>query len=212
MTDFLEQLQQELVWATGSWIELVAVLCGVAYVLLAAARKIACWPMGLLASFIYIPIMWDLKLYMDATLHIYYALMAIYGFWVWRGGGSEKQEEITAEQPVIIWSWKRHLVWGIFLTVAACSTGYVLDTFTYADFAYLDSLTTAFALFATYLTSRKVLENWIYWIVLDIVWAWLYSVKGIPMTSGLMVFYVFVATFGLVNWHKRWKAQEPAVL
>lgn len=208
MTEFLEQLQQELVWANGSRLELLAVVCSVAYVLLAAARKIACWPAGLIASLIYIPMMWDLRLYMDAALHGYYAVMAVYGFWVWRGLGN-KQTAAQDEQPVVIWSWKRHLGWGVFLTTAACSTGWILDAYTDADFAYLDSLTTAFALFATYLTTRKVLENWIYWIVLDIVWAWLYSVKGIPMTSGLMVFYVFVATYGLINWYGRWKRQKP---
>ena len=211
MGEFLQSIQEQLIWATGgAWFEYLAVVCGVAYVILAAARNIWCWPMGFISSAIYVVIMWDLRLYMDTLLFVYYVVMAVYGFWMWKWGGV-KNDTAQQELPVAVWSWKTHLLWAVGLSVGASANGYFLAHNTNAAFPYWDSYTTWFALFATFLVTRKVLENWIYWVVLDLIWAVIYFKKGIPATSGLMIFYTGFAIYGFSNWLKRWKAERAEI-
>ncbi|MEM9026648.1 MAG: nicotinamide riboside transporter PnuC [Verrucomicrobiota bacterium] len=213
MAEFLKSIQEQLVWATGgSWFEYIAVVASVAYVVLAAAKSVWCWPMALLSSAIYTAILWNQRLYQDAYLHIYYLLMAVYGLWVWTRRRESVESQVSEELPVVVWHWKIHLLGAVCVSAVALTLGYVFDTKTDADFAYWDSFTTWFAVFATFLVTRKVLENWIYWVVLDIIWAVIYWKKGLHVTSGLMVFYTIFAAYGFVNWYRSWRVETSSRL
>ena len=205
MQEILDLIKGQLVWATGEWFEYVAVLAGVAYVVFAAARSIWCWLMGFISSAIYVAIMINADLYMDALLYLYYTLMAVYGFWVWKFGAVPQSAEKSDELPVTVWSWKVHLIAGILLSFTAYGCGYWLSKNTEADFPYWDSFTTCFAFFATFLVTRKVLENWIYWVILDVIWAVIYFHKGYQATTGLMIFYTIFAIYGFINWYRSWR-------
>ncbi|MGB0373267.1 MAG: nicotinamide riboside transporter PnuC [Opitutales bacterium] len=209
MSEYLKTIQEQLVWATGgSWFEYIAVIASVAYVILAAAKSIWCWPMAFVSSAIYVAIMWNLNLYQDAYLYAYYTIMAVYGLWTWARPPKSEEAETQAELPISVWSWKIHLIAGVIVSAIALSLGYYFDNYTDADFPFWDSFTTWFALFATFLVTRKVLENWIYWIVLDAIWAVIYFKKGIPATSGLMIFYTGFAIYGFINWYRSWKREN----
>jgi nicotinamide mononucleotide transporter len=75
-----------------------------------------------------------------------------------------------------------------------------MDNYTNASFAYLDTFTTVFAVFATYLVTQKVLENWLYWVVIDFVSIYLYIEKGLMPTVVLFIFYVIIAGYGFIKW------------
>ena len=161
MTEIVERTLAEL---TGnSWLELAAVLLAVAYLLLAVKQHIACWYAAFISTAIFLYVFWHVNLYMESGLQVYYLLMAVYGWYQWRqtddnGGGLQ----------ITTWSWQRHLLAiGLILIATAISGTLLADT--NARLAYVDSFTTWGAIVTTYMVTRKILENWIYWLVIDAV-------------------------------------------
>jgi nicotinamide mononucleotide transporter len=186
-------------------LELIAMLLSLAYVLLAARGSIWCWPAAFISTGIYSVIFYDVSLLMDSLLSAYYLVMAVYGFWMWRTH-SKKDAKKTAKSlssdnfKVISWSCRIHLIACLSLTFCGFGLGYVMDNYTNASFAYLDTFTTVFAVFATYLVTQKVLENWLYWVVIDFVSIYLYIEKGLMPTVVLFIFYVIIAGYGFIKW------------
>jgi nicotinamide mononucleotide transporter len=87
--------------------------------------------------------------------------------------------------------------------------GYLLTQHTDAAFPYLDSLTTWSAIWATFLVARKVLENWWYWLVIDIASVFIYLARDLQLTSMLFVVYVIMIPFGLLSWSRSMR-EQPA--
>jgi len=181
------------------WLELVAMLLSLAYVILAAKGSLWCWPAAFISTALYTYIFYDVLLLMDSALNTYYLLMAVYGYWQWSKHTNEnKSTEIT----IVSWGLSWHIKACIGLALIATALGYVMANFTPADFPYLDTYTTVYAVFATYLVTQKVLENWLYWIVIDIVSIYLYIEKGLIPTTVLFIIFVVVACYGYVKWLK----------
>ena len=188
--------------------ELLAVISALFYVVLAAKENIWCWPAALVSTVIYTVIFYDVYLWMDALLQIYYLAMAVFGWYCWRkvsppsnnGGGSDANSSILEIQ-----SWPLILHFKIIILLTACSLaiGWLMDNYTPTDFPYLDSGTTVFAVFATYLVTKKVLENWLYWIVIDFVSIYLYIEKDLQPTVVLFSLYVVLAIVGYVMWYRK---------
>lgn len=191
--------------ALSQW-EAVAVVLALAYVLLAAKESLWCWPAALFSTAIYTVIFWEVALLMESVLNAYYMVMAVYGFWLWRKG--DKGSHTTIQR----WRWQRHLVWAALMAAIALVVGYVMATYTSADYPWLDAATTVFAVFATWLVAQKVLENWLYWIVIDIVSIYLYLNKGLLLTSALFVLYVGIAAAGYWLWYQRLYPRRPRAL
>lgn len=188
-------------------LELIAMLLSLAYVLLAARGSIWCWPAAFISTGIYTVIFYDVSLLMDSLLSAYYLVMAVYGFWVWRNHSKKEvktKTESVQNNPevfeVVSWSARLHLLICFGLAFCSLALGYVMDNYTNASFAYLDTFTTVFAVFATYLVTQKVLENWLYWVVIDFVSIYLYIEKGLMPTVVLFIFYVAIAGYGYVKW------------
>jgi nicotinamide mononucleotide transporter len=184
-----------------SYWEYIAAALGVAYIFLAMKQSLWCWPAAFVSTFIYTLLFWQGFLYMESFLNFYYLIMAVYGWWQWRG--SIAQPVQTSEQKKVQrWSAKLHLI-----SIAACSAitivlAYVLDNYTQARMPYLDSFTTVFAVFTTYLVTQKVLENWLYWIVINLASIYLYFQNGYLPTAALFVLYVGLAVQGYRAWNK----------
>lgn len=181
------------------WLELIAMLLSLAYVIFAAKGSLWCWPAAFISTGLYTYIFYDVLLLMDSALHVYYLLMAIYGYWQW-SKTVDSSHEGTSELTIVSWQLNWHIKVCLALALLALGLGYLMANFTPASFPYLDTFTTVYAVFATYLVTQKVLENWLYWIVIDIASIYLYIEKGLIPTTILFVIFVIVACYGYVKW------------
>lgn len=203
----------EAVWANISssftqmmgW-ELVAVLLAVAYLLLAMRENIYCWHCALISTAIYTVLFWNVSLLMDSGLNVYYMAMAVYGWWQWTRGG--RSGEGVA---VHTWSIRKHAIAWVVIAGATLVSGYLLSNNTQAAWPYLDSFTTWASVFTTWLVAQKVLENWLYWIVIDAVSIFLYLDRGLYLTAILFAAYVVICVFGYLQWRAQLQPEQKAV-
>lgn len=187
------------------WLELVAMMLALAYVLWAAADSIWCWPAAFFSTALYTYIFYDVALLMDSALSLYYLIMAIYGYVCWQKNSPTSNEDNAPQLTITSWQLSIHIKACTILAIISLALGYVMATYTPAHFPYLDTFTTVYAVFATYLVTQKILENWLYWIVIDAVSIYLYIAKGLMPTVVLFGIYVFIATWGYVKWLSLYK-------
>ncbi len=182
--------------------EAFAVLAAIAYLLLAIRQNIICWLFAGISTAIYIGVFIAAKLYMESLLNVFYFVMAIYGWHVWTAGRSDGHE-----RPIVVWPLRTHAIAITGIVIASAISGILLRTNTDAAFPFIDSLTTWSAIWATFLVARKVLENWWYWLVIDIASVFIYWSRALELTSILFIVYVILIPFGLVSWTKSMRAQ-----
>lgn len=192
--------------ATSAW-ELVAVFCAIAYLQLALLEKRACWYFALISTAIYTVLFWNVSLLMESGLQVYYLLMAVYGWWQWRSP-EQTSDAPTAGRQIHTWRWQQHAAAiGLVLLLTALS-GTLLTQATDAAWPYLDSFTTWGAVVTTFMVARKVLENWLYWFVIDGLSIYLYLDRGLLFTVGLFVVYEVMVVIGYWRWHQAWQADQ----
>lgn len=197
MTDIVSAVADA--WQATSALEVVSVAAGLAYVLLAARENIWCWPAALIGTATAVILFHDVNLLMESALNVYYLLMALYGWWHWQHGGSTR-----SELSISSWGTRRHLLALCAVTVFTLVSGAVLSNNTQAALPYLDSFTTWSAVLTTWMVARKVLENWLYWIVIDTVSIWLYLQRGLHLYALLFLAYTVIAVFGYFHWRRRY--------
>ena len=187
-----------------SW-EMVAVLLSVTYLLLAIKQSLWCWVAAFISTLIYTVLFFDASLLMDSALNLFYLVMAIYGWYSWKyGNGINKNEELE----ITTYGLAKNLKIIGTLIIVSLILGYIMANYTRADFAYLDTFTTVFAVFTTYTLTKKVLENWLYWIVIDSVSIYIYINKGFYLTAILFAFYTVLAFIAYNNWKKEYENLE----
>jgi len=196
LTQIVEQAQAQ------SALEIIAVLAAVAYLGLAIRQNIACWLFAAISTAIYIGLFIEARLYMEAVLNIFYLVMAAYGWYVWRNGRSA-----GADSPIVTWPPRTHFIAIAIIIVLSAGNGYFLSANSDAAFPYIDSLTTWFAIWATFLVARKVLENWWYWLVIDITSLMIYWSRDLQLTALLFLLYVILIPFGLISWSRSMREQ-----
>lgn len=180
--------------------EWIAVAAGLIYVVLIARKNILGWLFAVISSVIYIYLCFMSDYFLETILQLFYLIMAFWGFYMWN---KTKKEE----QFIRRWSVKSHLINIVISTLITVLVAFVFDTFTDQDRPYLDAFTTVFSLGATFMVTQKVLENWIYWIVIDLVSIELYAYKNLNLTAGLFLIYTIIAVFGYFRWRKAYKSQ-----
>ncbi|MFC6633720.1 nicotinamide riboside transporter PnuC [Microbulbifer taiwanensis] len=190
--------------AMSGW-EIIAVVLALAYLLLAMREKILCWYAAFASTAIYLFLFWDVSLVMESALQVFYLLMAVYGWWQWRHH-RDRQRDLHIHR----WPLRTHLIVFAGVGVLTALFGYVLDTNTDAALPYLDSFTTWGAVVTTYMVTRKVLENWLYWIVVDGVSIYLYLDRGLYLTALLFVLYVIIVIVGFFQWWAIYRRETAA--
>lgn len=189
-------------FATMSAWELFAALLGMAYIVFASRESQWCWPLAFVSTFIYTLLFWEGQLPMQALLNFYYMGMAIYGFLLWRQhGNSEDNLAISS------WSWSKQLLFLTVGSVLSFVTAYYLDISQTSQSPYLDASITIFSVMNTWLMTRKVIQNWLYWVVLDASAIVLYVQTGYYATCVLFAVYTVLATMGYLSWKKRYHQQ-----
>ncbi|MDP4535208.1 nicotinamide riboside transporter PnuC [Alkalimonas collagenimarina] len=202
----VQQFWQE--WQMLTSLELLAMLLALAYLLLAMRHSLWCWPAALFSTVIYTYVMWQYALLSDALLQVYYAAMALYGWWHWRLLQQTKQQSKAGVKPVLEWGWQAHLTLITVATAAGLVLGYLMANYTHADYPWIDAMTTSFSVMTTYLVVRKLLSNWLYWLVIDLVCVYVYLQKGLYFTTALFVLYSLLAVIGYVAWRSHYRQQQ----
>ena len=185
--------------------EIIAVCCGIAYLLLAMRESLWCWPCAFVSTALFTWVFYDALLPMEAVLNIYYMCMAIYGYWCWKFGGTSSTNDSKTEPPplpICCWPIKRHcIIIGATLVLTAAS-GLLLNTLTDARHTYLDSFIAWGSIVTTYMVTQKVLENWLYWIILNSAALYLYIEISLYPTALLMLIYIALAVAGYTSWRR----------
>ncbi len=176
--------------------ENLAVVLAVAYLLLAMGEHVLCWVAAFLSTAIYTVVFWNVSLVMESALNVFYMGMAVYGWMQWTRGGDEPGVAIHTWSG---WTHVRVIAAVLILTAVVGS----LISGTGAARPYVDSFTTVASVVTTFMVARKVLENWLYWIVIDVISIWLYLDRGLESTAGLFALYVVLAVVGFVQWRRR---------
>ena len=180
-----------------SIIESVAVLFSIAYVVLAAKQNIWCWFFAAISVSLYIYICFSSQLFAETGLQAFYLYMAAYGYYNW----NKSNKRLKVSQ----WNTSKHLILILLATIFTFIMGFYFTTYTSAKMPIVDSFTTIFSIIATYMITKKVLENWLYWIVIDVVSIYLYFNRDLHLTSLLFMLYTIIAIFGYFAWLKRMK-------
>ncbi len=202
MTDIVQNIQNTA-HAMSGW-EVLAVLLAVTYLLLAMRQNILCWLAAFISTAIYAVLFWEVSLLMESVLNIYYMAMAVYGAYQWNYG-SHQGETLTIQS----WPLQKHIQAICLILIFTTVSGFLLSTKTEAAWPYLDSFTTWASVFTTWMVTKKILENWLYWLVIDAAAIILYVDRGLYLTALLMVLYIFIAIFGWFSWKANYhKAQS----
>ena len=178
-------------------------LAAIAYLGFAIRQHIVCWLFAAISTAIYIWLFIDARLYMESVLNAFYLVMAGYGYFMWRSG-----REGDHDKAVVIWPLQTHLLAIFAIVFVSVANGYLLSAYSDAAFPYMDSLTTWFAIWGTFLVAQKVLENWWYWLVIDIASVFIYWSRDLQLTSVLFVVYVIMIPFGLISWSKSMRERQ----
>jgi len=192
------------------WLQWLAFIFGIIYVILAAQENVWCWPVGLvsvvIAFFVYADP--EIKLYSDALLQIFYAIMSIYGWWTWTRSTQQEKEPLDSPEVAMLeihtWPIERHLGFFVFGLILAGLWGRIWLEFG-AALPYIDAATTIFSLIATYMVTQKILENWLYWIVIDVVCIFVYLHRELYLFSIMFLIYTIVAVVGYLNWRRDYR-------
>ena len=182
--------------ALSGW-EVFASVLGIGYIIFAAKESQWCWPLAFLSTLIYTVIFWKGQLPMQAMLNFYYMAMAIYGYKLW-------QKQGKANQTVVInrLSWPQQFSFFILGSLLTFATANYLISIEASQSPYLDAGVTVFSMLNTILMARKVLQNWLYWIVIDAAAIVLYAQTGYYATIVMFTIYLVLALLGYISWMK----------
>lgn len=182
--------------------EVVAVVLGIAYLLLAVRESLWCWPAALVSTGLFLLIFWRVGLLMESALQVYYLSMAVYGWWHWQHGGKHN-DTLTISR----WSLQRHALVISAVLLLAVASGLLLSRWTDAALPFLDSFTTWGSVVTTWMVARKILENWLYWLVIDSVSIYLYLDRGLLLTAALFCVYLVIVVLGFRQWLQSYRNQ-----
>ena len=183
--------------------ERIAVALGLAYLLMIMWRSRWGWIAGGISSAILCYLAARAQLPMQAALNVYYVCMSVYGFWHWT------KEESSSAIQVSTWPLKYHVLACIGILAVSAASAKILAAETQAAWPFLDSLTTWGSLFTTWLVARVKLENWLYWLVVDSLLAYLFALQGLYFVALLSVVYLGIVIGGFFKWLRLYR-EAPA--
>ncbi len=199
MMDRIDQITLEILNTT--FLEWLAVFASLIYVVLMARKKIGAWFFAAIGSCVYVYLCFKSQLYLEMVLQFFYVAMAVLGWINWH-------KTQYQDQFIRTWKFSAHGLNLLLSFAAAWILGFIADHYTDQAMPYLDSFTTVFSLAATYMVTQRILENWIYWIVIDVASVFLYESKDLNLTAALFVFYTIISIFGFFSWLKTYKLQR----
>jgi nicotinamide mononucleotide transporter len=180
-------------------LEIVAVIFGLFSVWYAKKDDILVFPTGLVSTFIYVYLLWKWTLWGDMMINGYYFIMSIYGWYHWT-----RKKGDTVEFPIsVISNHEKRIAIIIFIFTVA----FVVSVYHYFDkfttwYAYVDTFITGIFFIGMWLMAKRKIENWIFWIIGDVISIPLYFAKGFTFTSFQYIIFTIVAVYGYLEWKK----------
>lgn len=178
-------------------IEGIGAALAVAYLLLALKQNKLCWFAWIASSILYLYVMYQAGLYMESLLQVFYLCMGFYGLSQWTKTINNNQNTY-----VDLWSIGNHIFAISLVIVLSFLSGILLSNFSNAALPFIDAFTTWGAIVASYMVAKKILENWIYWFVIDFISVFIFASRGLYFTSALFVTYLVIIYFGYKSWSK----------
>lgn len=181
--------------------EATAVALALGYLVLAIRESVWCWPTGMASTAIYLALFFDARLYAESALQVFYLAVSAYGWWHWA--------RPAAPLPITRWRTSQHLQALALVALLAGINGALLARYTGAALPWLDALVSWGSVVATWMVARKVLENWLWWFVVDALGIGIYVARGLWLTAALFAVYLVMIGCGYATWRRRWR-EQPA--
>jgi nicotinamide mononucleotide transporter len=185
-------------------LETLAVVLAIAYLALAVRENSLCWGCAFVSTAIYVWIFGDVSLYMESALNIFYMAMTLYGWYQWQYGGSGHEGVAICR-----WTAAQHGQAMALVLVASLISGYFLAQSTDARLPYIDSFTTWASVLTTWMVARKVLENWLYWMLINTLSIFLFIDRDLYQTAAMLGVYLILSLIGYRAWRKTYLEQNP---
>ncbi len=180
-------------------LELIAVLFGIISVLFARKNNILVYPTGLVSTILYVYILFEFQLYGDLIINGYYSIMSVLGWYLW-----SKTKDGEDEFPISTINRKEFIISVLIFTITLTFVAFVyhfFDKFTHWT-AYVDALTTGLFFVGMWLMAKRKIENWILWIIADIISVPLYFYKGLTFSSFQFIVFTIIAILGYKEWKR----------
>ena len=187
-----------------STVEIFGLCTGTLSIALLIKQNIWTWPVGIAYTLASLYIFFTAKLYADFVLHIFFLIMSSYGWYYWLRGNNRFDSEL----PVTVESKKVLAYSIIFCCLAIILTSNLLIIYTDADLPYWDNTTSILSVFAIWLQSRKKIESWIFWLVIDVLSVGIYFYKELYLYSLLYLIYMAMAFLGYVTWLESYRNDQ----
>ena len=186
-----------------NYLEIVGTLVGLLYLWFEYKASIWLWPVSVIMPAIYIVVYYQVGLYADSCISVYYLLAGIYGWWVWLRHVPGRQEKLITFTP-------RKLFMPLFvvLCLVFALIGGILATYTDSTIPWWDSFTTALSIIAMWMLAHKYVEQWLVWLVVDVISCGLYLYKDLYFTSFLYGLYAVIAFGGYLRWKQLMNVTE----
>src|ERR1035437_5948904 len=181
-----------------NWVEIIGVILSLIYIYLSIEQKVSLWIFGFLSSALYIVVFFQTKFYADMSLQFYYLVISVYGWFSWKKGSQDSGQEL----PATTTSKRLILQLGVSSIVIYVIYYLVLAKFTDSTIPKADSLVGMLSVVGTWMLARKLIENWLVWIVADAIATGLFFYKGLYPTAILFIIYTGMAAVGYLQWKK----------
>jgi len=178
-------------------LEAVAVVLTLVAVYLTAREVIWCWPLGMVSVVLYALVFYHARLYADMGLQGLYFALAAYGWWAWLHGGAGHGElEVSLATPAMrVGVVVAGALGGVLL-------GGLLTRYTNASLPFMDSLLTSFSIAGQWMQTRKLLESWLLWLAVDVLYVGMFLFKKLYLTAGLYAVFLVLAAMGFAHWRR----------
>ena len=182
-------------------VEILATSANLIYIVLLIKEKIACWFFGIVGSLLSVYLFIDTRLYSEAFLYAFYAVLGVWGWIAWHRRIEQNSN------PVIRWRLESHLRAIVIACVIAMGLGYTVQFYSDAQRPLFDAFTTIFSFLGTYLEITKVLEAWLYWLIINLASVWLYHDRNLDIYAVLIGFYSILSVWGFISWRRSYRQQ-----
>lgn len=199
--DIFDLLYQNLI--DSSWLEAVAVFFGILSVWYAKKENILVFPTGIISVLIYIYICFFAKLYADMGINFVYFVMSVYGWYMWT-----RKDEKKKVLPISWCKTRDHVISVVMVVVFFVLLSFFLSNYTDSNVPIIDSMTTSIFIVGMWLMARKKIENWIYWIIGDLISIPLYFYKDLALTSIQFTVFLILAVLGFIEWRNKLKQEK----
>ena len=191
-------------WFTNNYIELFGTITGFIYIILSIKQAIWLWPVGFISSAVYIVVFFQSTLYADMGLQVYYLIISAYGWIHWKNDNKQDVQKLK----ILSINIKQWIIVTVLIGILGIFLYYPLLKYTNASNPLFDSFVTSGSIIATWMLARKILEQWLIWIVVDGASILLFIIKHLYPTAILFGVYTILAIIGYLKWKKEWIAQK----